>query len=496
MSMVEETVAAAPAARPADVTAHMGSLTSLLADDEEQVSSSARGWMTAAPRWDPPPADPRGPEPAASPPRKRSRGLADITNTPSRGGDTGKAKSQKTRSEQRAPPAVVEAQPMSWDEFMQRSQVEFRPVNMSRRRLTEVPQYLSLSENPVVSELQLAQHEARAGARETWLARTEEWNRAHLQALRAAEEAFPRTAAAAVQQLREAEACGRLADFQAEMQTLRQQAQHRGKAAWEDHRLKLAHAELSALQEVTERMQRKKLALQEELRARRDLAEKAAQKPSLAELRRQVQEQKDQGVKLRMRHFELETFCRLHPVDLRGREPAFRCGLAPNKPVVVNGDRGGMTRVQKFRLPAWERRIRVEKGRNGQYDRAALWSAAVAASLLEHCLQECERLAEEHADVQVLELAGDGSVLRADVTCPGSAAPHALEQVTLKVPRAHEYPYLDWSGVEVATLGSDSAPYREALAGVAQLAPFHQLPAAVYRTVALLRKSQGWAKRR
>ena len=34
------------------------------------------------------------------------------------------------------------------------------------------------------------------------------------------------------------------------MQTLRQQAQHRGKAAWEDHRLKLAHAELSALQEV------------------------------------------------------------------------------------------------------------------------------------------------------------------------------------------------------------------------------------------------------
>merc|ERR1719321_531250 len=248
----------------------------------------------SAPRWDPPPSE----KPAASPPRKRSRGLADITNTPSRAGDTGKAKSQKTRSEQRAPPAVVEAQPMSWDEFMQRSQVEFRPVNMSRRRLTEVPQYLSLSENPVVSELQLAQHEARAGAREQWLARTEEWNRAHLQALRAAEEAFPRTAAEAVQQLREAEACGRLADFQAEMQTLRQQAQQRGKAAWEDHRLKLAHAELSALQEVTEQMQRKKLALQEELRQRRELAEKAAQKPSLAELRRQVQEQKDQGVKL------------------------------------------------------------------------------------------------------------------------------------------------------------------------------------------------------
>ena len=27
----------------------------------------------------------------------------------------------------------------------------------------------------------------------------------------------------------------------------------------------------------------------------------------------------------------------------------------------------------------------------------------MAASLLEHCLQECERLAEEHGDVQVRE---------------------------------------------------------------------------------------------
>ena len=48
MSMVEETVAAAPAARPADVTAHMGSLTSLLADDasSEAVGRAAQQYST------------------------------------------------------------------------------------------------------------------------------------------------------------------------------------------------------------------------------------------------------------------------------------------------------------------------------------------------------------------------------------------------------------------------------------------------------------------
>ena len=53
----------------------------------------------------------------------------------------------------------------------------------------------------------------------------------------------------------------------------------------------------AACREVTEQMQRKKLALQEELRQRRELAEQAAQKPSLAELRRQVRPRLEAQVK-------------------------------------------------------------------------------------------------------------------------------------------------------------------------------------------------------
>lgn len=155
-----------------------------------------------------------------------------------------------------------------------------------------------------------------------------------------------------------------------------------------------------------------------------------------------------------------------------------------------------MTRVQKFRLTAWERRIRLQKSRSGQYDRGELWQAAVAASLLEHVLAECERLTDEHRDVQVLELDKDGSILRAEVTCQAALAPHAIEQVTVRVPNAHEYPYLNWGSAEIRTFASDAAPYSEALAEISQLAPFKQLPAAIYRVVSILRRSQGWSKRR
>lgn len=379
---------------------------------------------------------------------------------------------------------------------MQLTKVEFRHVAMSNRRLTEVPHYLNLSIRGSARELQLAQHGARANVREAWLARTEEWNRAHLKALRACEQAFPATGRNIVKQLTDAEAAGRLDVVREELQALRSTAGHRGKAAWEDHRVKLAQAELPALQQVTEAMLQKKAELQTELSKRRESTQRSASRPVHTDLYQQVQDQKDQSVKLRMRHFELETFCRLHPLDLTKKEPVFSLGLTPNRAVVLDGDRGGMTRVQKFRLPAWERRIRLQKGRDGQYNRAELWMAAVAASLLEHCLTECERLANDHADVQVLELDKDGSILRAEVTCQGALPPHAVEQVTVRVPKAHEYPNLDWNSADIRTLDSDIAPYRDALVEIAELAPFKQLPAAIYRVVSILRKGQGWNKRR
>jgi hypothetical protein len=474
-----------------DVTAHMGSLAGLLKDDEEQEESlSARGWMTqGAAQWKP--------EGHGSPPPKRSRGLADITNTSQHLSGKkiflgmGERKVAKPAQE---PPAVVLEK--TWEQFMQLTKVEFRQVAMSNRRLTEVPHYLNLSIRESVRALQLAQHGARADVREAWVARTEEWNRAHLKALRAAEKAFPTSGDNVLKQLTDAEAAGRLDAFREDLQVLRSTAGHRGKAAWEDHRVKLAQAELPALQQVTEAMLQKKAELQAELSRRRENAQRSASRPVHTELYQQVQDQKDQSVKLRMRHFELETFCRLHPLDLTKKEPVFSLGLTPNRPVVLDGDRGGMTRVQRFRLPAWERRIRLQKGRDGQYNRAELWTAAVAASLLEHCLAECQRLADGNPDVQVLELDKDGSILRIEVTCQGALPPHTVEQVTVRVPKAHEYPHLDWNSADVRALDSDITPYRDALAEVTELGLFKQLPAAIYRVVSILRKEQGWNKRR
>lgn len=519
-------------------TAGLGSLAGLLADDEGTQGGPA---ASLASRGRGPTEGSRsafgqsfGGQPSSSRPgrpftshetgaRGKRSALSDVTNTPGRARKKAKAEAALLESAAAAPAPVqqvplqlAEPEPprprpelpepaMSWADFMADSGIEFRRIDFeTRRRLTELPVYLDLPENPVARRAVQLQHDARERVHEAWLADMEDVTREALQSLRKAEAEFPQTGRALVAKLRAAREAGTMDAFREELLAAKAHAADQAKAGWAVHRARLDRAEADELKKLTPVLVRMKADLERDVAAakrraaeQRTVRDRADAAARVAALTTEVQQTEEECMRMRKRRDELEAFVKLHPLSLQRKEPLLRLNLSPAKQVCLEGGRVGMTRMTRHRLPAWEKLIRLDRPRDGEFKYAPerLWASACAATRLEVLVVTCERLATAFEDVRVLELHGDGSKLRLEITCPDARPPHAIAHAIIYVPDAVNYPALRWDAADISTLKTPEALYAAALRAAAEgAAPFDRLAAAVERCVAALRDDRGWTR--